>query len=618
MKKIICCILILSLTFSFSLTPRAENVVSQDESKPSVYSKQLFDYLISDTGKNSNKYIVNRENFKYMEFVKNFRSNTFAEGLLSISGKVTGMGNEPDKEKYMEVLISIIATCDMEGSEAVSEQYRMDNLKSAKDYAIDIVEIGAKAATLMVGLDSHTSELEQWISTAIGGLTTLEGNINAWIDSLSNLEAIIQDYSSYDSILAIIETNSSGELKSAASELRHSMMNAVKIELDEYNSISESNFKNYEHYFFSGLLFQAVKSSTEYENDSGFRFFVDCSDNIVSKLTGFLDAWDIGKVLGILIGDTVVGGEDLINRTLELKANYDISCALQQNLTLSSSFLNAYQNQSNNANKLASEYVSYFDFISACRIRGEYCLYSIIVKDAKLLSWAHKENASAATTWYESQTDKILKLKEALHSAYETVKEVEKDVDTSDNSIISDDSRTKETSYQEFLIDKLYLNQEWEFPPTEYAILDINQDGSDELIVLGLEVNMGFSVYRVYLFDGTVKPLSCDRMSIYNEFNEGDMTLFNAYGVPAYSKKYKALTATYPRPTIAGGEDTFFELGSSGMKLLMCVQFLRTEPNYEETYYSKYDAQGIETSLSEEEYNSIIAEPTSINFQALP
>lgn len=48
-------------------------------------------------------------------------------------------------------------------------------------------------------------------------------NINNWIDTLTNLETVLQDYSNYDSFLEIIEDNADGDLKEAASSMRNSM-----------------------------------------------------------------------------------------------------------------------------------------------------------------------------------------------------------------------------------------------------------------------------------------------------------------------------------------------------------------------------------------------------------
>ena len=172
-----------------------------------------------------------------------------------------------------------------------------------------------------------------------------------------------------------------------------------------------------------------------------------------------------------------------------------------------------------------------------------------------------------------------------------------------------------EKTFEEFIKNRSYLKEGWDVLPAEYATVDIDQDGKDELIVMG-EDEEGFRKFRVYRQGNTVEVLSCDRMSLYGE-NDGDMTLFYAFGAPTYSKKYKSLVVTYPRPTAAGGADTFYTLKNKQMRLQMDLEFTADEANNAAFYYTKFDAQGGEESLSQEKYQAMLRETTTIDFQPL-
>ena len=59
-------------------------------------------------------------------------------------------------------------------------------------------------------------------------------------------------------------------------------------------------------------------------------------------------------------------------------------------------------------------YVLYSQYLVDCRIRGEYCIYSVVADDAGLLSWFNKEDAEDAKLWYENKVKKILSIQNKL------------------------------------------------------------------------------------------------------------------------------------------------------------------------------------------------------------
>ena len=402
MKRFISVVLIFAVLCSMTYSVQAAEI--QNKSKNYAISENLMQYLKT----NNHGLLCRNKNYGYMNFVNGVRSNEWTMYFFEMANLFAETGVEPDKEKYMEVLVNIMATYEMDNASAIAEQQKQDNLKSVKDYAIDIAGIVSNSVSL-----SAKGDIEEWLSIAISGVNNLAVNIDNWIEAFSNLETIVQDYSQYDNFLKTIEANADGELKDAASTLRTSMERAMEIKLNTYNEISNENFKNYEKYFFEDVFFTALKQTNDYTANANFKFLVDCGDKVVSTITTLKSSWELGAGIGKLIGNVVVGGEDLANRTMEMRALSDISMILQKELMeVGGEFAENFS--SAKSDELAKMYVAYSDFLIGCRIRGEYCLYSVIASDAGLLSWANKKDAQEAKDWYDRQSSNIIEIRDAV------------------------------------------------------------------------------------------------------------------------------------------------------------------------------------------------------------
>lgn len=416
MKRIISVLLIMILTLSLSLPVSADEL--SNIPARSVSGKKLFQYMQGDDG----KLLTLRKNYGYMTFIGDFKSDALSLYLLEMTDKLIDTGVTPDKEKYMEALLNIIATYDLDRADDVAKQSNMDNLKTLKDYAMDCTEMGKNAVSVMVGSNPAASELETTLSTAVDGLDVLNDNADNWISALSNLETIVKDYSEHDEFLKLIEQESDGELKAAAQTMRKGMKEAMEIKLETYQDISDKNYKNYEEFFFSDVFFDAVKQMPEYEDDEALKYFIDAGDNILSKVGTLGSAWDLGKMIGTLVGDAVVGGENLINRVLEMMVIYDISEILQGKIIeTGTEFLTDLGKD--NEESLVETYIALSNYLIGCRIRGEYCLYSVVAEDAGLLSWFNKDSAEEARKWYDDKTKKVLAIQNNLLQVYEEVAE---------------------------------------------------------------------------------------------------------------------------------------------------------------------------------------------------
>lgn len=524
MRRFTKILLIIIVLFSLS----GQVIISYaDEGKRaySQYGENMLDYL---HGYND-ELLMLRKNYGYMTLVDNFQSNWLSLYFLEMTDRLIKTGATPDKRKYMEVLINIITTYDLDNASAISEQYKMDNMKGLKDYALDFTEMGKEAISIIVGNSTTVSQLESSIATAIDGISVLANNTNNWINTISNLQAIIHDYTKYDDFLKLIEEKGKGELKEAASSLRNGMSEAIEIKLNSYIEVSNENFENYSEFFFSDVFFTVLKQTPEYSTNENVKFFVDCGDKILSIAGTLKGSWDLGKLIGKLVGNVVAGGENMINRLLEMMALRDISVILQEKvIDLSNEFIKDYGTEAEE--KIINDYILYSQYLIGCRIRGEYCLYSTVAKDAGLLSWFNKKDAEEAKEWYEDKAKKILGIQDNLLKIYKL-----SELDFNNNQL---DIVNTEDSLKNILLENVSE------PILNFIYNDYDDDGSFEAIAFCGEYDEFDGSYF-----GTLYLVSSNGVKVIREkdgyWDSGELYEFENAKIIAITKYYTTGGITY-------------------------------------------------------------------------
>ena len=339
-------------------------------------------------------------NYEYVEFVNNINDCWLSKYLLNMANFFAQTGVTPGEEKYKEVLLNIIETHNFNNSGDIALQKKMDNLKTFEDYGKDTVKICAQAVSVMSGMGSTTSQLEENISMAIDGLSVLIDTTENWIGALSDLETVVQSYSYYSDFLELIESNSTGELKKAAESLKSTLTLSMKIRLETYTDVTKENFERWGEEYFSDVLFEACKTTKEYKTDDNVKWFVDFGYDLSEKLDGLIDSWELGENIGKLMGNLIAGGENLANRLQETMAIKDIGGVLSD--YLHDKAIQEFSEVIGTEKEIdfVQKYVTISKFLVDCRIRGEYCLYSIVANDAGLLSSYNKETGKNAEDMY--------------------------------------------------------------------------------------------------------------------------------------------------------------------------------------------------------------------------
>ena len=400
-KRTVCFFLIVTFLFGISTPVFAADEDSHAESIGlNAFFENGYDTMLLDHNTTG-----------HMTFVEDMRGKVVGTLAMEVLAKIYGEEPEPNEAKYMEVLINIMMTYEMENAADISEQCKMDTLKATEDYAMDAVKVGTGLLFAFTKTDTAAEPLMDWIETAVGCLETVAGNTENWIDGIGDLNALLQNYSKHDAFLYQIESLATGELQSAASKLRTSMTSAMKVKLETYSDISEDNFPNYSEFFFKDVFFEALKLTEEYAADEGFHFFVDLGSDVMDVI-GVVDVIELGVEIGKFVGNVAVNGEDIINRVLEMKVLYDISIVLENWLKEVKTRVSApYSDETDN---LAINYVRSANYLISCRIRGEYCMYSLLAKNSGLYSHFGEETAKQAENVYNRLTLHLAEIKEQL------------------------------------------------------------------------------------------------------------------------------------------------------------------------------------------------------------
>lgn len=570
MKRIISLVLV-AVMLCVNVCNEAFASNTNKEYECSDADKKLMNYLKDENP----KYLIQRNNYCYMNFVEEFEKDPLLLYLLEMTNKLIHTKSEVDVPKYMEVLINIIGTYELDNAADIAEQHKMDYLKDYKDYALDLVEIGTKSISVMTQENSGISKLKSKISTAVEGLSVLATNTNNWIEALSSLETVIQNYSAYDVFLEVVEKRADGNLKIAASRLRDGMHKAILLKLSTYTSVTEENFKKYEEFFFTNMFLDIARKTDLYGSDENFRVLVDCGDEFMGVKSYLQDSWDLGLAIGKLVGNITVNGEDLINRLLETMAIYDISEILQEELLeLESEFLNNYGQKCQM--DVINRYITYSQYLIGCRIRGEYCIYSIIANDAGLLSKFGVESGKEAEEWYKNKSRKMIILQRTLPElSYMQITDKETIISTEEKNFV----------WMDFLASEQYsaYTEEWDNISLEYVIADINGDKVSELLIQATEDG---TFHNTWIF-----VLNDDEIVLANETY--------GYGSFRYSPSNNAVIGTPEVKTFSGmGYSPFYRLYDTQLQYLFQI-----EMNKGRYYYSDKNGENEYSEYFEDAYD---------------
>ena len=161
----------------------------------------------------------------------------------------------------------------------------------------------------------------------------------------------------------------------------------------------------------------------------------------------------------------------------------------------------------------------------------------------------------------------------------------------------------KDDIYQEFIKNEQfndYINDEWKVnKPSQYSLLDIDQDGENELIIR--DENVGYSNFAIFKYDSSKqKVIGIDIGEILGYENEQPYHVSHFYGEMLYSRKYKAIV--YHENGDPNLNQFVYEVIENNILKLKFSILESTSRVNGEKFYTLYENS--EKELSQSEYES--------------
>ncbi len=228
---------------------------------------------------------------------------------------------------------------------------------------------------------------------------------------------------------------------------------------------------------------------------------------------------------------------------------------------------------------------------------------------------------TAAETETEEATPAAeIKVEEAEEAA-PAAEETEKKDTAAEETVSAEEAQSGADLYTDFLENgeyRSFFSDRDCAEPTEYAVLDINADGTDELI-LSSEDGSGFYRFCVFGCDASTGRISAFSFAREDVFDENLSDSVNQYyGTLRYSPEYRALVFTEMNNGIMFGSLGYWTAEEKNLSVCFTLSF---EQDYEtgEVSYSIYDPDSqTETGLRSDAYYAYIEEAAEIAFEPLP
>ena len=177
-------------------------------------------------------------------------------------------------------------------------------------------------------------------------------------------------------------------------------------------------------------------------------------------------------------------------------------------------------------------------------------------------------------------------------------------------------NRRAEEAFEAFLAEKGYLSylDEWYYEqPKEYAMVELNWDGQDELLITG-GGDMGFFNFAVFVYDqdsDTVIPAEIENNVM------GSRYVGQYFASILYSAEHRALVYRELNNGMFFDSVTFSGLEDPATLTALFSLSFETDGQTEETHYSKY-MDGQSQSITEEAFERSMDEAAVIDFTPLP
>ncbi|MBQ4526979.1 MAG: hypothetical protein II998_02800 [Clostridia bacterium] len=397
------------------------NVYAANDEAETYTSEQLI-YIYNtyfDNMEYIEKSLCNDDNFHYWNMIEDTEEKKVYSWFIDVSSAI--LEAKPDEQKYIEMLSGIIYMQESSLAQQVANQTQFDDVKGDFDYAMDFIGI----CTSLFGIDG--SDIAKNVSKVVEVIADGGEMLAKNSEQAKYYLSTVQSYTQMMYLLESIEKNAQiPQLRDAAKELK-SIGNSILQKRLEYISASGENILSYEaDFFMNNLFWELIKQTNDYKTDETVKWFVDGA----KKIADYSDMGVFVFKAMILIGDLAFGTKNTFTRYQEMKAMADIAQALETSV----SDLTIDNSPSVNTIGNIGAKCNYYNSLISVHARGEYLVYSLLMKDAGLTSnikqiveW-FKDYEDTTQAWYDGKIQYLLLIESSVNEIlnipyYETVGE---------------------------------------------------------------------------------------------------------------------------------------------------------------------------------------------------
>ncbi len=386
-------------------------------------------------------------------------------------------GEDLNKERYMEILVNMMALTEYNSQDMIDRQLEADTTKTFGDYAMDAANLVVEGISLYSAFGGKMSDAMSAACNVVGlgwsGAETV-------IDSIEEFEYFSKTLSSYENhklfLTAIIYNTTDVTLKSAASTLLELLNNTfyTKIEVVAGQATVAGDFVMkdifYDEVVMDYMLSDDALVKLSSEGASAAKMF--------KTAYSFINGLEFAKDAGVFISDVMFGFSDDMNRYTEIIALSQVRKALI-----------AHGNGLRGNIKSEKDYELIGDFCTIAKdliyvnYRGEYCV-SELIRDANGLKGLFKGNRG------DAQADEIINsakiITEGCALAIEDVYSEERS--KVDGGLQAKDPERDRNIYSEYIKNELMSNEDKFFFAdselmTKFIFEDLDKDNVYELLV---------------------------------------------------------------------------------------------------------------------------------------
>lgn len=457
---------------------------AQDDMDENEYDELYENYQAVMEGWTWSQYLQNDTNFQFVKFSQKVDESPFLSGIINVSLSIADgidiykllldgtdalSGDDVEIGFYEDAILSLLMTMEQDVSGSLAQQAKADATMTFQDYVMD-------AADATVGvLSPFTGDLNESLKSLF---MLLEGTTSALNISTAGLEEIqsksqyeslskyVRTYAQFEKVLNAIQRSDDENLKKAADNVSNALRQTFEYKMEHITDyMAEDILPDMGSFLFDNVLSQAMKQ--------GDLQVTGLSE--LCSLSAGVTAFNAGAKVGSFFANSVWGDHDIFLRYFEMRAMAKIRECLLSEI---SSLENVNGPEDYQEMQKVQSYL--YCLLYTCS-RGEYCMYSMLTKDAdmtgvvsdwgwKLIALVFGKELTDFDEWYASACGLIEDAKQNVDGLNLTIPDTE-------NSISFDgtDDMVNETLELEELHDNDILTVAGTVQERYYEINSLNE-----------------------------------------------------------------------------------------------------------------------------------------------